>query len=242
MTQTTVPIEEIVNIFYARKYAYDILRRFFIEEPSREYLKPFVQKNMIDLFPYKENSEEIQAGIRDIKAYLSTHDVINIERHYQELHWDFTRMFIGPFEVSTPPWESSYVSRNGLLFQETTMNVRKIYEKYGINVKDFNIEPDDHIGFELDFIYHMNELCFKAADPTQEWGLPELQQLLKEQKSFIESHLLLFVPEFSKRVINEANTEFFSGLAKILHQFLLIDSEVLKDLLDIDIVLEEVTL
>ncbi|MBU8879632.1 molecular chaperone TorD family protein [Bacillus sp. FJAT-29790] len=236
MNGTAIPMQEAVNIFYARQYAYDILRRFFLEEPSKAFLKEFVQINMIDFFPFKEDSEGIQEGIKDIKAFLSSHDVVNIERHYQKLHWDYTRMFIGPFEVPTPPWESSYVGKHGLLFQETTMNIRKRYEKYGIEVRGFNVEPDDHIGFELDFIYHLNELCFKAADPMEEWGLPELRQLLIEQKNFVDTHLLSFVPTFSQGVINEADTDFYRGLAKILHQFLLIDSNILKGLLSTEII------
>ncbi|MCL6572397.1 MAG: molecular chaperone TorD family protein, partial [Bacillus sp. (in: Bacteria)] len=142
MNGTLIPLQEAVNIFYARQYAYDILRRFFVEEPTKEYLKPFVQKNMINLFPFKENSEGIQEGINDIKMYLSTHDVIHIDRDFQELHWDYTRLFVGPFELPTPPWESSYVRKDGLLFQGTTMEIRKYYEKYGMLVSDFNIEAD----------------------------------------------------------------------------------------------------
>ena len=126
MVNSTVPIQEAVNILYARQYAYDILRRFFVEEPTKEYLKPFVQKNMIDLFPFKEDSAEIQEGINDIKQFLATHDVVNIERHFEDLHWDYTRMFVGPFELPAPPWESTYVRKDGLLFQGTTMNVRGI--------------------------------------------------------------------------------------------------------------------
>ena len=82
MTATAIPIQEAVNIFYARQYAYDILRRFFVEEPSKEYVKAFVQKNMIDLFPFKEDSAEILEGINDIKEYLLKHDVVNIERAF----------------------------------------------------------------------------------------------------------------------------------------------------------------
>ena len=101
----SLSIKEVENVFYARQFAYDILRRFFVQEPSKEYLKEFVQKNMIALFPFKEESEGIREGaFRDIKdIFFSTHDVVNIERHFQELHWDYTRMFIGPFGCQLHP-------------------------------------------------------------------------------------------------------------------------------------------
>lgn len=226
-----ITLSELNNIFHSRRFAYDILRRFFVEEPSKEYLKQFVQKNMSDLFPFKEDSEGIREGIQDINGYLATHDVVNIERHYEELHWDYTRMFVGPFELPTPPWESSYVRKDRLLFQGTTMNVRSYYDKYGIIVSDYNIEADDHIGLEIDFIFHLNELCVKMAEQNESRGL---RQVLHDQQRFINEHLLKFVPEFSQLVQKESNTLFFAGLAKVLHHYLLIDSEVLQELMNIE--------
>jgi TorA maturation chaperone TorD len=235
MNGTVIPLQEAVNIFYARQYAYDILRRFFVEEPTKEYLKPFVQKNMIDLFPFKEDSKGIQEGINDIKTYLSTHDVVHIDRDFQELHWDYTRLFVGPFELPTPPWESSYVRKDGLLFQGTTMEIRKYYEKYGMLVSDFNIEADDHIGLELDFIYQLNELCIKLAESNEEHAINDINHLLREQHKFINDHLLKFVPDFCHLVTKEANSQFFVGLAKILNHFTKMDSEVLQEMMNIDI-------
>ncbi|MCQ6278554.1 molecular chaperone [Bacillus sp. EB600] len=231
----SLSFKEIENVLYARQFAFDILRRFFVEEPSKEYLKQFVQKNMIHLFPFKDDSPEIQAGVNDINAFLATHDVVNIERHYQDLHWDYTRMFIGPFSLSTPPWESSYVRKDGLLFQGTTMEVRKLYEKYGIFVRDFNIEADDHFGLELDFIYHLNELCLQICESNQEADFDKITQLLMEQSKFLKEHLLQFVPQLCNGIISEANTSFFVGLAKIVQSYLKIDLEVLNELLNIDI-------
>ena len=49
-TKQNMSLEDALNIFHARNYAYDILRRFFIEEPSKEYLKPFIYQKMIELF------------------------------------------------------------------------------------------------------------------------------------------------------------------------------------------------
>lgn len=235
MVSTTIPQVEAIHVFYARQYAYDILRRFFVEEPSRDYLKIFVQKNMIHFFPFQKESEEIQQGIDDIKAHLSKHDVVNIERHYQDLHWDYTRMFIGPFELQAPPWESSYVRKDKLLFQGTTMNVRSLYEKYGMEVSDFNIEADDHIGLELDFMYYLNDMCIQLTKSEDQPNNKLLKNLLKEQINFLKNHLLQFAPKFSELVEKEADTQFFVGLAKILRGYLQLDLEALKELKDIEI-------
>lgn len=232
MTATTLPVKEAVNIFYARQYAYDILRRFFIEEPSKDYLKEFVQKNMIDVFPFIEDSAEIHAGVYEVKEHLANHDVTNIEKHYDDLHWEYTRLFIGPFKLPVPPWESTYVRKDQLLFQGTTMNVRQYYEKYGFIVRDFNMEADDHVGLELDFMYHLNELCIEMAQAND---IQKLKYLLKDQNKFLNEHLLAFVPKFCGLVIEEADTTFYRGLARILQNYLLIDSQILQELKDIDI-------
>lgn len=231
----SLSIEEIENVLYARQFSYDILRRFFVEEPSREYVRQFVQKNMIDLFPFNKDSVEIQQGIAAVKEFLATHDVVNIERHYQDLHWDYTRMFIGPFSLPTPPWESSYVRKDGLLFQGTTMEVRKIYEKYGFFVRDFNIEADDHVGMELDFVYRLNEMCLSLCLSNQESDFGKIKELLEEQSRFLQEHLLRFVPQLCEKIITEANTSFYSGLSRILQSYLKIDLEVLHELLNIEI-------
>ncbi|MBM4761287.1 hypothetical protein GNT69_03155 [Bacillus sp. B15-48] len=236
VTKTVLSVQEAVNIFYARHFAYDMLRRFFIEEPSKEYLKEFVQKNMIKLFPFADDSEGIRAGMNQVESYLATHDVVNIEKHYDDLHWDYTRMFVGPFELPTPPWESAYVRKDKLLFQGTTMNVRKIYEKYAIEVTDYNIEADDHIGLELDFMFHLNKFCLEVAEGGNPDEYRAFSKLIKEQHQFLQDHLLKFVPQFSELVGKEANTEFYAGLAKILHHYLQVDSEVLKQLVNTEIV------
>src|SRR5699024_12532457 len=69
-------LQSLKYMFHARQFAYDMLRRFFLEEPSKEYLQHFVRENLIDLFPFAENSEQIKAGIVEIKGYLTNHDVI----------------------------------------------------------------------------------------------------------------------------------------------------------------------
>ncbi|QCJ40919.1 hypothetical protein FAY30_02790 [Bacillus sp. S3] len=232
----SIMIKDLVNIFYARQFAYDILRRFFIEEPSKEYIKEFIQRNMIEQFPFQEEVDGIHEGVQVVKRYLSKHDPVHIDSHFEDLHWDYTRMFIGPFEAPAQPWESVYVRKDKLLFQKTTMDVRKVYEKYGFQTSDFNVEPDDHVGLELDFVYRLNEFCIRASDEKKPDVCREINHLLKEQQRFIDEHLLAFIPHFAGKVIAHAETGFFKGLGAILEHFIQMDSKVLQELLKIEIV------
>lgn len=236
VTKQVLKSSDVLNIFYAREFALDILRRFFIEEPSQEYMKQLVQMNMIDLFPFQEESKGIKAGVKEIKDYLSNHNPGSIEKHFENLHWDYTRMFIGPFEIQAAPWESFYVTKERLLFQRTTMDVRKLYKKYGFQTAQTNIEADDHIGLELDFLFHLNQLCITSGESRTETSIREIMYLLEEQQSFLDDHLEEFVPRFSDLVIEHADTGMFKGMAKLLRHYLEIDAQVLKELLSIELV------
>lgn len=228
-------LADVTSILHAREYAYDILRRLFIEEPNQQYIKVFMQQKMVEHFPFAGDSEGILEGVNDIKEYLQQFDPVYNQEHFDALHWDFTKMFIGPFELPAAPWESVYVRKDRLLFQKNTMEVRKIYKKYGFVVKELNLEADDHVGLELDFMYHLNQLCLERTESDSTTSLAEIKYLLNEQGKFLEEHLLAFVPEFADIVVDKAETQFYKGLAKILKHFLQVDSEVLKELLEIEI-------
>jgi len=235
-TKQAITVEDVLNIFYAREFAYDILRRFFVEEPSREYMKEFIQKNMIDLFPFREDSEGIESAVNDIKSYLVEYNPGKMNKHFEALHWDYTRMFIGPYQTLASPWESVHVRKDQLLFQDTTMDVRRLYKKYGYQAADFNIEADDHIGLELDFMYHLNQLCIKSGEENTNKSIPEMIYLLNEQQLFIEKHLAKFVPKLTGDVLEHANTDFYKGMANLLQHYLIIDSNVLNELMNIEMV------
>lgn len=118
MVKTHLKIEEALHIFYARDFSYDILRRFFIEEPSREFLKHLVEQNIIELFPFKEESKAIQKGSNHVKRYFEEYNPCTNLQDYEDLHWDYTRMFIGPFEVPAPLWESVYFVKTNSCFKK----------------------------------------------------------------------------------------------------------------------------
>ena len=116
------------------------------------------------------------------------------------------------------------------------MDVRKWYRKYGFETAETNVEADDHIGLELDFIFHLNELAIQSASSGTPASVKEVSYLIDEQEKFISAHLGRFVAELSEKVIVHAETGFYRGAAHILKDFIQIDSNVLKELLNIDMV------
>lgn len=225
---------DISEILYARGYAYDILRRFFIEEPTREYLKLFVQNKMYENFPFSGDVPGISEGIKDIDDYFKKYNPAENKDDFEELHWDYTRMLVGPLKLPAPPWESVYVRKDKLLFQETTLKVRRKYRKYGFTSSELGLEAEDHIGLELDFMYHLNNLSLKIAREQNESAGEEMKELLLEQQKFLNEHLLAFALEFADKMAESAETRFYQGMAKVLKGFLPLDSKVLSELLNID--------
>src|SRR5690554_3713907 len=162
-TKQMMTIDDVSSVFQAREFAYDFLRRAFIEEPSKDYLDVLTQKNLMSIFPFQEESEGVKEAVSTIKKYLIDYQPAKIVKNYDALHWDYTKMFIGPFDLLASPWESSYVHHDGLLFQETTLDMRKKYEKFGFKLEKENVEAEDHIGLELDFIFHLNKLAIISS-------------------------------------------------------------------------------
>ncbi|AOV06925.1 TorD/DmsD family molecular chaperone [Sporosarcina ureilytica] len=229
--------EELNYILSARQFIYDILARFFVEEPSKKYLTYFVENNLINIFPFVEDSKGMQEAIDDIKSYLKEHDVIHDDDDFENLHWDYTKMFIGPLELKAPPWESVYVRKDRLLFQENTVAVQRKYEEFGFVIRDQNLEAEDHVGFELDFMFHLNELCIDVIEKGEPHTVTYLYYLIDQQEKFLENHLLAFVPAFSEKVIANADTQFFKGMAKLLNAYVTLDRAILREIANLNVII-----
>lgn len=230
MKSTKELVENICPLVEIRRFLYDVLRGTFLKEPTQDDIKFVKEMVSSDEFPFLADSPMILEGINQVKAYCSQNDVAS-EKGYSDLHWDYTRLFIGPYELPAPPWESTYLNKERLLFQEETLKVRRFYLKYSFLPVEFGHEADDHLGLELDFMFRLNELAIEAA---KQETLDELMQLLNDQKLFLEEHLLKWAPLLAEKIVEHANTDYYRGMAKILKGFLSLDLLALNELLSLD--------
>lgn len=222
---------QVAPLLELRLFYYDFLRRSFLKEPTKDFLN-FV-KNCIIMpeFPFTCESELILKGVQQIQNYISENDV-HSEKVYSDLHWEYTRLFIGPDQLPSPPWESAYLNDERLLFQKETLAVRKAYLKYSFLPVEMGYEADDHLGLELDFMYRLSEMALMEF--KQDENADSSMDCLMDQKLFLEEHLLKWVPALCKDILHNAQTGFYCGMANLLRGFLTLDLKALQELLEIN--------
>lgn len=218
--------DELRFLLEIRVFYYNFLKSLFLSEPTKELLKLILEENIIHNLPFKEEKELMNDGINDIEGFFSSEDILS-DKDFQDLHWDYTRMFIGPGKLLAPPWESAYLNEERLLFQEQTMEVRMMYVKYSFISQNYKYEPDDHIGLELDF---MSKLSEELLEYYEESNKVEFNKVLNDQEDFLNNHLLKWCDMFAKDIINNSDTGFYRGIAKVLNGYLNLDNEIISSI------------
>ena len=209
--------EDYKIIMEMRQYGYDVLKQIFYVEPAKSLLQTLRDNEIFDSFPFREEENLIDTGIKIINQFF-THKENKDDEMTSEVRWDFTQLFVGPYALPAPPWESVYRSNEHLLYQDTAFEVRKEYLKYNFIPKNYPHEADDHIGFELDFMLQLST--------------DESKDALDDSRRFLEEHLIKWIPDFSRDIQKHALTEFYRGAAVILKGFISEDLNLLNELHD----------
>ncbi|MBF0592849.1 MAG: molecular chaperone TorD family protein [Nitrospirae bacterium] len=128
------------------------------------------------------------------------------EKELEDILWEYTRLFIGPYKMQCPPWESVYTSSKRLMMQEAHDEVRNFYNEAGLAMNNPDIMPD-HIGAELNFL----ALLLQDIDAEAEKG----QDFQDMAKRFLDEHLGKWIPQFANDMEDAADTSFYRTLARI---------------------------
>lgn len=145
----------------------------------------------------------------------------------EALKIDFSKLFIGPFKLFAAPYGSIYLEDGRQVMGKSTLDVRVRYLEAGLDLaKDFKDAPD-HISAELEFMHY---LIFKEIEALSKSEPKKAADYIHKQRSFLEDHLLAWVPTFAGNVIKYAETRFYQYLAKATEIFLEISYQRVKKL------------
>ncbi len=221
-------IAEIEQYQHARGSVYFLLSRLFLEKPERGVIDRLADTEFFSDFQVPEN-DEIVEGTRFFQEFFKGYKRDEPNCRLEELKLEYTRLLIGPDTIPSPPWESVYRSGGQHIFGKETLEVRNEYRKFGLSFEKMESEPDDHVGLELEFIYH---LCTEIKEAVAQKDWEKVLSVLEAQSDFFEKHLNLWLLLFFKDLFDNANTPFYKGIAKFASGFLKWDYILLLELIE----------
>lgn len=214
-----------------RSYLYRLLQRIFGGEPQVEVLKvatdAHTRESLQLLLQEDEHLFDKHFEVIDEVAQALAADSKQL---LDKLKSEYTYLFIGPNSLPAPPWESVYLTKERVLFQESTLNVRRAYLKYNFLPSNYPHEADDHIGLELDFMAHLSQV---AQEHFENGRTEELKTVLEDQKAFLQEHLLLWISDFAQDIQKSKTHYFYPAMVDLTKHVIKIDATLLDELLSL---------
>jgi putative dimethyl sulfoxide reductase chaperone len=153
---------------------------------------------------------------------MKLHDLV-----VAQINADFTDISV----MHIIPYESFYLREDAMIESGGDNPVLAIYNSYDFRV-DLGVArvmSPDHIGVELEFIFHLVTAQLRAFD---EGDLESVKTIMAIQEEFMREHLLQFAPMYLMAVATEAKTPFYHDVAKFSLEFILSDYEYIAESLD----------
>lgn len=187
-----------------------VLGKAIQDAPNKEWMQSLIDEDIFSESPLESKNQDIETGLSYLQVWSQENREGISDERFIDLQADYTRLFVGTGKAIVPSWESVYFNKDGMLFQEQTIQVRQWYRRFGLESEKLNTEPDDHIGLELSFLAYLAQLGLKALDEN---NAARFEQILQAQRQFISEHPLMWVPRWCTLVEERAGTDFYRGLA-----------------------------
>jgi TorA maturation chaperone TorD len=161
---------------------------------------------------YYPDKDQIEI-IKSFKGILteSCDTIIDKLDNVQTLQVEYSRLFVGPFEMFSPPYGSVYLEEGKKTYGNSTIDIIQIYQEEKLKV--MMKEPPDHIAIELEFMHY---LLSRECEAINDNDIRKLTLYRKKQSQFIKIHLSAWVTEFAESILNNTKSEFYNLLANEL--------------------------
>lgn len=204
---------------------FGLLGKIIYADLDQAWLESLIRDEVFVEAPFGAEQVEVQRGIELLGRWTNENKGGLEAPQFKALKDDYLHLFIGLGKVLAPMWESVYFSEKRLMFQEATLQVREWYARFGVQAERINNEPDDHIGLEMLFVAHLASLALQAIEQNDQ---NKLNEALQAQRDFLSQHLLRWGPVWAKLVKQNANTDFYRGIAHLTHGSLLAVADMLE--------------
>ncbi|WP_407313935.1 molecular chaperone [Desulfosporosinus sp. SB140] len=132
---------------------------------------------------------------------------------FQQMGFEFNRLFVGPASPIAPPYESVYLSPDRLVMQEQTLDVRQMYQSEHLMTASQGTAPDDFIASELEFAaYLLNRVSQESSQGNSTNALKYLSLF----NGFMQKHPRRWLQLFAALVLENSRHPVFPLIMKVL--------------------------
>lgn len=168
-----------------------------------DLVQSFSFENDIKLIIQDENVLAVASKIDKIIAQLCLQSDME---HFDELACDYASIYLN-YSFRASPQESVWLDDEHLAYQNAMFQIREVYKKHGLEVKDWRIRSDDHLVCQMQFFSAILKSDRLDIDKLVEVGV------------FYDEHLYLWLHKFRERVGNRCKTEFYSALSAFTEMY-----------------------
>lgn len=187
-----------------------VLARVLAEPPTPEALQQLRSPEMLQEWPL----QDVPHPVPDLLAVAlgSLAESRRAEEDVRVVADDHMRLLRGPGTAIACPYESVHRSREHLVFERETLEVRHWYARFGLQAPQLDREPDDQIHLELEFCA---TLLRRGLDALERGDDARSQMFFVAHQDFCREHLLAWAPAFFDQVLHGAHTHFYKGIADL---------------------------
>lgn len=214
--------QEMTEYFEASADTYRFLSQAIFKELNDEAIEQLAAAE----WPRETGNEHLDLGYAYIRRYFK---FSNNDRRSQ-LACEYARVFLaagiyGAKNWAAVPYESVFTTEEHAMMGESRADVLVVFSRDGFKVDPGLHEPEDHLSFELEYLSHMSAA---AAELLAQGRIGELRINVKRQATFINKHLLNWLPALLEKSKEYAKTSFYLGMLNVMIGSLELSREMLK--------------
>ena len=176
-----------------------------MHEPSEECIVDFWEKGILRNLPVTSSNPNFVVAAAQLRDSFTDKKTFG-----RLLHEDFLRLFSRPVPVLAPAFESQYVMEFPDSSGYRHTNVTEFYDSYGWVSKFKGKIKDDHLGIELLFLTLLIDKFMVLDDDACR------EEMRLEIRRFINHHILSWIPQWNRRVQENAGTLSFKGIGNLI--------------------------
>lgn len=144
------------------------------------------------------------------------------EKFLADLKLEYTRLFVGPYGLPVPPYESVYREPTRTVMGASTLDVLRRYEEAGFVLSPSFKELPDHVAVELEFLALLSS---EEAEAWERGDVAESLRLLRSEEAFLRDHLGAWIGGFCDRLVSSTKGPFYQAMAELARAYVPLDRD-----------------